>query len=242
MLNRFLKWKEEERQKPRERRPYIASECKNLVDAEKWRMDLLRNIGKKVTEIQNASLGEHRIRDLNDEINRAIREKYYWEKRIVELGGPNYIATAPKILDHDGREAAGYGGYKYFGEARNLKGVKELLVVPGTQAPKRTRHDMYKGVDADYYGYRDDEDGTLEIVEKEAEKKAIAQAVKDYQSKQKRKAEDAGLSDEEKEDQFVAHVPVPTKEQMEKIIIEKRKEELLKKYVSAELMEKVETK
>lgn len=30
---------------------------------------------------------------------------------------------------------------------------------------------MYKGVDADYYGYRDDEDGLLLTVEAEAEKK-----------------------------------------------------------------------
>jgi len=25
---------------------------------------------------------------------------------------------------------------------------------------------MYKGVDADYYGYRDDDDGTLQVVER----------------------------------------------------------------------------
>ena len=31
-----------------------------------------------------------RIRDLNDEINKLIREKGHWEKRIVELGGPDY--------------------------------------------------------------------------------------------------------------------------------------------------------
>ena len=31
-----------------------------------------------------------RIRDLNDEINKLIREKGHWEVRIVELGGPDY--------------------------------------------------------------------------------------------------------------------------------------------------------
>lgn len=36
----------------------------------------------------------NRIRDLNDEINKLIREKGHWEKRIVELGGPNYAATS----------------------------------------------------------------------------------------------------------------------------------------------------
>lgn len=28
------------------------------------------------------------IRDLNDEINKLLRERRHWEKRIVELGGP----------------------------------------------------------------------------------------------------------------------------------------------------------
>ena len=37
-----------------------------------------------------AGLGEYRIRDLNDEINKLLREKRHWEDRIVELGGPNY--------------------------------------------------------------------------------------------------------------------------------------------------------
>lgn len=35
-------------------------------------------------------MGEQRIRDLNDEINKLLREKANWERRIIELGGPNY--------------------------------------------------------------------------------------------------------------------------------------------------------
>ena len=42
-------------------------------------------------EIQNEGLGEHRLRDLNDEINKLLKEKWQWEMRIKELGGPNYI-------------------------------------------------------------------------------------------------------------------------------------------------------
>lgn len=53
-------------------------------------------------EIQNAGLGEHRIRDLNDEINQLLKVKWQWEMRIIELGGPNYIASAPKMEDADG--------------------------------------------------------------------------------------------------------------------------------------------
>lgn len=41
-----------------------------------------------------AGLGEFRIRDLNDEINKLLREKRHWEDRILELGGPDYKVVA----------------------------------------------------------------------------------------------------------------------------------------------------
>lgn len=42
-----------------------------------------------------AGLGEFKIRDLNDEINKLLREKGHWEYRIKELGGPDYRVTSP---------------------------------------------------------------------------------------------------------------------------------------------------
>jgi pre-mRNA-splicing factor ISY1 len=32
-----------------------------------------------------------RIKNLNDEINNIIKTKKEWEKRIIELGGPDYL-------------------------------------------------------------------------------------------------------------------------------------------------------
>uniref|UniRef100_A0A804PRT0 Uncharacterized protein n=1 Tax=Zea mays TaxID=4577 RepID=A0A804PRT0_MAIZE len=89
--------------KPRERRPYLASECRDLADAERWRSEILREIGAKVAEIQNEGLGEHRLRDLNDEINKLLRERGHWERRIVELSGRDYSrsSNAPLITDLD---------------------------------------------------------------------------------------------------------------------------------------------
>lgn len=54
-----------------------------------------------------------RIRDLNDEINKLIREKGHWERRIVELGGPDYSKAAPKVADSRGREVAEMTGGKH---------------------------------------------------------------------------------------------------------------------------------
>lgn len=47
-----------------------------------------------------------RIRDLNDEINKLIREKGHWERRIVQLGGPDYAKNAPKTTDAEGNEVS----------------------------------------------------------------------------------------------------------------------------------------
>ena len=37
-----------------------------------------------------AGLGEFKLRDLNDEINKLLREKGHWEDQILTLGGPDY--------------------------------------------------------------------------------------------------------------------------------------------------------
>lgn len=70
----------------------------------------------------SAGLGEFRIRDLNDEINKLLREKRHWEDQIRELGGPDYFRVGPRMLDHEGREVPGNRGYRYFGAAKDLPG------------------------------------------------------------------------------------------------------------------------
>lgn len=46
-----------------------------------------------------AGLGEFRIRDLNDEINKLLREKRHWEDRILELGGSDYaVRLCPHLF------------------------------------------------------------------------------------------------------------------------------------------------
>lgn len=116
-----------------DRRPRMASACKSLRECERWRGEILREISRKVSKIQDcvcfplslfhselvgskspstAGLTDYEVRDLNDEINRLMREKRHWENQIIALGGANYRRNVA-MLDDDGREVPGTKGYKY---------------------------------------------------------------------------------------------------------------------------------
>lgn len=203
-----------------ERRPFLASNCHNLRKCEKWRMQVIREIAKKVAQIQNAGLGEFRIRDLNDEINKLLREKGHWEDRIKELGGPDYGKVGPKMLDQEGREVPGNRGYKYFGAAKDLPGVRELFEQEPPPPPRRTRAEVMRDIDADYYGYRDDDDGLLVPLEQEQERAAVAQAVREWKvlkrsttEGDKSAAREAKKNDKEEEDIYA--VEPESEEEME---------------------------
>lgn len=50
-----------------------------------------------------------------------------------------------------------------FGNTRNtfIAGVRELFEQEPPPPPRKTRAEMMKDIDADYYGYMDDDDGIL---------------------------------------------------------------------------------
>ncbi|AWP02386.1 putative cat eye syndrome critical region protein 5-like [Scophthalmus maximus] len=189
--------------KVRERRPFLASECSELPKAEKWRRQIISEISKKVAQIQNAGLGEFRIRDLNDEINKLLREKGHWEVRIKELGGPDYARFGPRMLDHEGKEVPGNRGYKYFGAARDLPGVRELFEKEPAPALRRTRAELMKEVDAEYYGYRDEDDGVLLPLEAQHEKQVVVEAVQKWKTEKESRLAGEKLPEEEEEEENI---------------------------------------
>ena len=188
--------------------------------------------------------------------------------------------------------------YRYFGAAKNLPGVKELFEAPAPPPTKRNRYELYKRIDMDYYGFRDDEDGVLVRLETEAEQSWHQRCVGEWEEMEKLKAEarrnvksgeEASLrttvadgiggvrdligggeegenaaileSDVEAEimeareiekarlrgaggepggvagKEFVAHVPLPDEKEIERMVLAKKKAELLSKYASKELVE-----
>jgi len=257
MLNKWTKMRAEEERGDNEplharRRPFLSSQCMHLHDAEKFRRDILREISDGIRQIQNAGMGEHAIRDLNDQINKLIREKWHWNNRIKELKGPDYNKIERKqshaegdMQTQGGLGLKGSGGYRYFGAAKDLPGVKELFARQASKITKRKRGDVYKYITPDYYGLRDEEDGVLlELEEKACEvrraklEKERAEYRRQCLSENGRTLDDD--SDEEEEgigiggvtgavDAIAAHVAVPTQEIVAKTVLEQKKRELLQR-------------
>uniref|UniRef100_A0A0N4ZTA4 Protein SDA1 homolog n=1 Tax=Parastrongyloides trichosuri TaxID=131310 RepID=A0A0N4ZTA4_PARTI len=175
-LARWLKFKELEERGPISKRPANVKDCANVQDAERFLGEVSREITKNVTLIQNPGLGEGRIRDLNDEINKLIKIKEAWERRIRELGGPDHRRLRESI-ESTGAGLASNRGYKYFGAAKDLPGVRELFAKEVDKKKKENKKETYiKNPGAMYFGLLDDDNEKiieLEKIEEEVAKQKI---------------------------------------------------------------------
>ena len=196
------------------RKPNIASDVKDLAECERWRGQLVRQMQGKIAQIQNGMLGEHKIRELNDEINRLMREKSNWERQIMSLGGAAHHSSVP-LTDADGKVVVGPNGYVYFGAARNLPGVRDLLEKKQVEIKKRTKADLYEAIDCDYYGFRDDDDGLLLRLEKEADSRMTKILPNHAET----------LNDPEPANKV--YVPISSDEDIKLMLLERKKQALL---------------
>ena len=177
------------------RRPKAPSTIATIPACEKFRGQILRDVSRKLLKIQEDSLSDAQLRDLNDEINKLMKEKWGWERRIRELGGPNYGRSVGGVMfDEMGNAMEGGGGgkgYRYFGRARGLPGVKEMFERAakrqargsgkdededgeGEGAKVKRREINRRNLDARYFGWGNDEDdGTLLKYERRKEKEAV---------------------------------------------------------------------
>ena len=193
------------------RRPHLASDCDHLADAERFRNQIVREIAQGVSKIQNPGMGEHAIRELNDEINHLMREKWHWNRRIKELGGLDYNAIERKRQIEEGDLQM--GGYRYFGAAKDLPGVKELLAKEEAKRNQQKPVDIQKYLTPNYFGWGDEEDGVLLELEAVADKKrGIKRAMKD---------DPDGDQD---------YLQVPSREIIDMTLLEQKKKALLDRF------------
>ncbi|KAG2071493.1 pre-mRNA-splicing factor ISY1 [Suillus decipiens] len=155
-----------------DRRPKMASACKSLRECERWRGEILRELSRKVSKIQDAGLTDYEVRDVNDEINKLMREKRHWENQIIALGGANYRRNVA-MLDDDGKEVPGTKGYKYFGRAKDLPGVRELFQSKKQEEEEENQalafYKKFMNQGPAYFGDLDEADGKLLEYERQAE-------------------------------------------------------------------------
>jgi pre-mRNA-splicing factor ISY1 len=115
-------------------------------------------------------------------------------------------------------------GYRYFGAAKELPGVKELFAKAKKKAQKRKRGDLYKHITPDYYGWREEEDGVLLELEREASNRNMKQRKEQLNDEQ----EEESSSDQD--DEGWGATAVPTQELIAQAILERKKQALLKRF------------
>lgn len=237
MMNKWVAMREAGNQpagrRDRNKRPHLASDCEYLADAERFRGQIVREMSEAIEKIQNPGAGEHVIRELNDEINHKMREKHHWNLRIKELGGLDYNAIEKKRQIEEGDTQAGRR-YRYFGAAKNLPGVKELLEKEEANRKKATtRADLYKNITPDYYGWRDEEDGVLLELESLAAKRHGSHNT--THKKQRVEGPEKGNNSKEQDDVPAEAVPeylshIPSQDDVAQALLEHRKKMLMKQF------------
>lgn len=78
-----------------------------------------------------------------------------------------------------------------------------------------------KDIDADYYGYMDDDDGILIPLEQKAEQEAREICVRDWVSHEK---------EPEVDFEITAQKPIPSQQDIQEALLARKKKELLEKY------------
>lgn len=231
MLNRYLQSKKEPRRDER-RRPYLSTLCDDVEEAEKWRLQVLRDIRRRIEEIHNPGLDDTQARELNDNINKLLRERSHWERRIVQLHGTDHARQRRENGKDDfSKGVFKHNGFFYFGSARNLPGVKDIIERERTAKHSvesfsmgETPATLLRRVDDAYFGH-DVLDSDLRVEENEAEEKLREEMVRAWEEKGGSRVD----SDwDESYLEFIGNKPVISAEaEMNALALERRKVDVL---------------
>lgn len=218
---------------PKDLKSLHPSTCTSIPIAEQNRRDTLKEIHRKIGRIQDKELELAVVRTLNDEINEGIERIRVWDERIRELGGLSRrsqrrieefeAATVGTSGISANDELLQFEGKYYFGRARELPEVQDFLqhrqVIDKETAElsrlRKQRAEMYAQVDHVYYGLIDEQ---------------RAAAIKLEEEDIFGGEEDVNVNDNVDMLTLREGLNVPTQEQVQEYLLERRKGELLKKY------------
>ena len=214
---------------PKDLKSLSPATCTSIPIAEQNRRDTLKEIHRKIGRIQDKELELAVVRTLNDEINESIEKIREWDERIRELGGLSKRTQrrieefeAAAIGSDDQTELLQFEGKYFFGRARELPEVQDFLKhrqeidKESTELSKmrKQRSEMYAKVNHIYYGLLNEEQEKLI----KAEEDEIFAEVKDQDVNE---ADLLALKE---------GLNIPTQEQVQEYLVERRKAELLKRY------------
>lgn len=127
--------------------------CDSINVAVTTRRTIFKDISRKVARIHDEDLDDESIRSLNDEINRLVKTVKLWNACLLRLGYQERD-KAFKWGDERHPEPENIHGYYYFGRAKTLPGVSELLRPPKAERTTISPHieSMQKNADEEYFG------------------------------------------------------------------------------------------
>jgi pre-mRNA-splicing factor ISY1 len=147
------------------------------------------------------------------------------------------------------------GAYRYYGAAKKLPGVRELLEASSADNNKRavrTIEQIQRSIDMSYFGYLDDVDGVLEKLEAVAEKRTLEESIEAFEERKRQKLDNSEAEDVAQVIPSVLvqpgsrktidlsakhlHLHLPSQETINSLILERRKRDLLAQYSSPELL------
>jgi len=222
-------------------RPKRVQSVKDLRVAEKFRLLCVQEISQKISRINDVSLNDYQIRDLNDELNKLTKERFAWEYHIKELGGPNYILNSNKAMSSVNVDSS---GYRYFGRAKDLPDVKQML-----EARKKHKTEQETQIQV-----AKDKKLRLHLLEESKEKLPLSyfgvvnttveetshtdaqgqdEELLEYESRltterrRKLNVQFSGASTRSDDEVSLLHLKIPESSAIEKYIIQKKKEKLL---------------
>lgn len=224
--------------------------CTSIAAALRARRELRKSLGRQIMRIQDASLDADTIRRLNDQINESLRTVRAWDECLLRLGH--------RMEREEGADGALYGnevvnvhGYWYFGRARELPGVCELLQEQGREREREREkpfleprlRKMMEQADDEYFGRVQDDAavGEEEAVERTLRDKSQLDWITGLAlplpplGRAEFGDREADMNDASASPSAVESITiVPTQEQVGAYLVERRREELLKKYARAE--------
>ncbi|EEA04935.1 Isy1-like splicing family protein [Cryptosporidium muris RN66] len=153
-------------------RPRNSQVITTVRECERIRSLVMNDISRKVIEIKNENLtDESKIRELNDEINTLLKEKYKWECRIVELGGPEHRIRYNQYIESLGGISIPNSTYKYFGRAKALYESQYYV----TESDLKMKSSLPSSMPYQYYGLFNNDEEVMTSIEREKEKELVMQ-------------------------------------------------------------------